>query len=369
MQMLANNQAKSGRGPTHASAKTIRMRSIKRTNPHQILRIWARSFARTQTLDQLNAADTSQHPKGTKSMLQRRRDGVNTPRNDISHTAKSRKRIVTQNHHISDAVLPSIPPSVNWTANMIPSHTTPNNLIAPQLPQREAIMAPSLPHPLLPSPQEGGPSAPPPSWAHLRIHQQPTAPPHPTINLIKGKQKMPSTDASRPLSRAELAARHIAQHFYSTTTPQQHLALRSIDHRCHNNPTPPTSIQSESFPWLPTDLMKATVPTQYCKLVEFYQMICSFVAQSMQGPNPTTSQEPTIGHAVSDRLQRLDQHITSLSSHFQLLQNAQHDLRGDVQHLQRNIDTLLQHCGLLLQQKEGSALHPIAIEDDDDTAQ
>ena len=97
---------------------------------------------------------------------------------DISHTTKSRKWIVTQKginyakyHHIGSVVLPSIPSSINWKANPSPTYISLIKLIIPQLPQREAIMDSSPPHPFLPSLHDGDPSATPPSQDHLRKYQ------------------------------------------------------------------------------------------------------------------------------------------------------------------------------------------------------
>lgn len=92
------------------------------------------------------------------------------------------------------------------------------------------------------------------------------------------------------------------------------------------------------------------------------------MAHSLQGPNTTTSQAYTTGTEILDRLQHLDQHTPSLGNYFQLLQDTQHELRDDVQHLQRGIASLVQHCDLMPQQNEGFALHPIVIEDDDNIA-
>ena len=74
-------------------------------------------------------------------------------------------------YHNGSDDLPYVPSSLNSKANPAPTYTSLNSLIIPQFPPSEGIMDSSLPHPFLPSLHEGGPSATPPSRAHLRKYQ------------------------------------------------------------------------------------------------------------------------------------------------------------------------------------------------------
>lgn len=85
-----------------------------------------------------------------------------------------------------------------------------------------------------------------------------------------------------PLTRVELDARQETHHLFVTTSTQKQLTLLNLDQECHKLPTAPMNIRAKAFPWKIEEFCKTIIPTQFYKLFEFYWMLCSFVAQSMQ---------------------------------------------------------------------------------------
>ena len=139
---------------------------------------------------------------------------------------------------------------------------------------------PSLPkskkHEVFPS-QEASPSVSPTSFPL----PQPTQQIQSVYSRCFKRQPMGTSEEGRPFTRAELAARQAVHHFFATTYSQQQHTLLELDQEFRKIPTPPMNIQVKAFPWKLEDLSKTTIPIQFCKLIKFYWMLHSFVAQSM----------------------------------------------------------------------------------------
>ena len=217
------------------------MKGIYCTNQDQIPHTRVRSFTRKHIYDQMNGTSIPYQLNSTKGASWRNRDDANAPSKNFPHTPTSKNMIAPKNeincdtyHHNGCDILPFVTLSLNWIVDPTPVLLV--NLATREDPSPTSwlnlcclyMQTPWIPpHPLHSSPscKREAPSLPPPSSAQLHQHPQLIDQTPLSNRSSKGKQHLLVTEEGCSISRAELAARQSAWHFYSTTTLQQHLAL------------------------------------------------------------------------------------------------------------------------------------------------
>lgn len=92
------------------------------------------------------------------------------------------------------------------------------------------------------------------------------------------RKSVGASEERRPFTGVELAAQQVAHHFFTSMHLQQQETLIALDQEVKAHPPPSMNLREETFPWKSEEFSRTAIPTQFCKLVEFYQTLCSFMA-------------------------------------------------------------------------------------------
>ena len=127
------------------------------------------------------------------------------------------------------------------------------------------------------------------------------------------------------------------------------------------------NLRVEAFPWKLEDFSKSTIPTQLCKLVEFYWLVHSFVAQGIQQWKDSSDNLYTMLKDNAEKMRKMEEQNEHLTKEAYLIQMECKALLNTLQNLQASMDALLQYCGIHPHPPQGSVSNPSWIEDEDMT--